>query len=164
MGRWAYMRELSGQANTYRQVWGWPQTSNVACRREALEEVGGFRDELRAAEDADLTYRLERAGWGFERREHARVTHLNRATALEFARQKLVHGAGGAWLDREYPGALPAQRKPGLVWWGVRYAVRGLALAVCRRSRDRALWAIFRPIELIAFEFGRSRSNLRAPR
>ena len=164
MGRWAYMRRLSEQANTYRQRWGWPQTANVACRRAAFEEVGGFRAELRAAEDADLTYRLERAGWETERRDHALVTHVNRDSPVGFARQKLVHGAGGAWLEREYPGALPAQRLPGLLWWGVRYLVRGLCAAARRRSRDRALWAVFRPLELIAYELGRSRSNLRPPR
>ena len=161
MGRWAYMRRLSEQANTYRQQRPWPQTANVACRRAAFEEVGGFRDELRAAEDADLTYRLEAAGWGVERRDHAVATHVNRDSALDFARQKLVHGAGGAWLEREYPGALPAQRLPGLLWWGLRYLVRGLCVAARTRDRDRALWAVFRPLELIAYELGRKRSNLR---
>jgi GT2 family glycosyltransferase len=164
MGRWAYMRRLSEQANTYRQARPWPQTANVACRRAAFEEVGGFREEVRAAEDADLTYRLERAGWALERRGHAVVTHVNRASAAGFARQKLVHGAGGAWLEREYPGSLPAQRLPGLLWWGVRYLVRGVCVAARTRSRDRALWAFFRPLELIAYEFGRRRSNLRPPR
>ena len=164
MGRWAYMRRLSEQANTYRQQRPWPQTANVACRRAAFEEVGGFRDELRAAEDADLTYRLEQAGWEVERRDGAVATHVNRESALGFARQKLVHGAGGAWLDREYPGALPAQRLPGLLWWGARYLVRGLCVAARTRNRDRALWAFFRPLELIAYELGRTRSNLRPPR
>jgi GT2 family glycosyltransferase len=164
MGRWAYMRRLSEQANTYRQARPWPQTANVACRRVAFEEVGGFREEVRAAEDADLTYRLERAGWGLERRGLAVVTHVNRAGAVGFARQKLVHGAGGAWLEREYPGSLPAQRLPGLLWWGLRYMVRGLCVGARTRSRDRALWAFFRPLELIAYELGRRRSNLRPPR
>jgi transposase len=161
MGRWAYMRRLSEQANTYRQPRPWPQTANVACRRAAFEEVGGFRDELRAAEDADLTYRLEETGWEVERRDGAVATHVNRDSALSFARQKLVHGAGGAWLDREYPGSLPPQRLPGLVWWGTRYLVRGLCTAVRTRNRDRALWAVFRPLELIAYELGRRRTNLR---
>jgi mycofactocin glycosyltransferase len=161
MGRWAHMRRLSEQANTYRQRRPWPQTANVACRRAAFEEVGGFRDELRAAEDADLTYRLEQAGWEMERRDHAVATHVNRDSALGFARQKLVHGAGGAWLDREYPGALPAQRLSGLLWWGARYLTRGLCVAARTRDRDRALWAVVRPLELIAYELGRKRSNLR---
>ena len=161
MGRWAYMRRLSEQANTYRQQRPWPQTANVACRRAAFEEVGGFRDELRAAEDADLTYRLGEAGWEVERRDGAVATHVNRDSTLGFARQKLVHGAGGAWLEREYPGSLPAQRLPGLLWWGLRYLVRGLCIAARTRNRDRALWAVFRPLELIAYELGRRRSNLR---
>ena len=89
------------------------------------------------------------------------ATHVNRGSTLGFARQKLVHGAGGAWLDREYPGALPAQRLPGLLWWGARYLAHGLFVAARTGDRDRALWAVFRPLELIAFELGRRRSNFR---
>jgi len=161
VGRYAHLRELSDQANTFRQRWGWPQTANVACRRAAFEEIRGFREELRAAEDADLTYRLARAGWEVERREHAVVTHLNRADARAFARQKLVHGGGGAWLEREYPGALPARRRPGLTWWGLRTAARGLVAALRYRDRDRALWAVFEPLEHLSYEYGRSLSNVR---
>ena len=164
VGRYARLRALSDQGKTFGFRWGWPQTTNVACRRAAFEEVGGFREEIRAAEDADLTYRLARAGWEVERREHASVTHLNRATARAFARQKLVHGAGGAWLDREYPGAVPARRRLGLTWWGVRTAAVGLAAGARERDRDRVLRAVFEPLEHLAYEYGRSLSNYRGRR
>ena len=144
--------------------WGFPKTANAAFRRTAFEEVGGFRDNIRAAEDADLTYRLKAAGWELERREGARVVHRSRATVRAFVRQKLVHGAGGAWLNREYPEAFPARRRPGLIWWGVRFAVKGLASAARTRDRDRAIWAVFEPLDLITWEFGRSLSNERPRR
>ena len=142
-------------------TWSFPQTANAACRRAAFEEVGGFREEIRAGEDADLSFRLRAAGWEVERREAARVTHRSRQTVRGFIAQKLLHGAGGAWLDREYPGSFPARRRPGLVWWGVRTAAKGLTAAARSRNRDEALYAVLHPVELIAYEFGRSLRNER---
>lgn len=158
--RYAYIRGLMGQENTFRLGrWSFPQMANAACRRVAFESVGGFREDIRAAEDADLAHRLRTAGWQVERREGASVVHRNRQTVRGLVAQKLCHGAGGAWLNHVHPGSLPPRRRPGLVWWGVRTAVRGLATAARTRDRDRALWAIFDPLEQLTYEFGRSRSN-----
>jgi GT2 family glycosyltransferase len=160
--RYAYIREAMSQENTFRfGEWSYPTTSNVAVRRAAFEAVGGFREDIRAAEDADLTYRLKRAGWQVERRESANVTHESRSTLRSFVVQKAIHGAGGAWLNRQYPGCLPARRRPGLTWWALREAARGLRGAVRARDRDRALWAVFYPLELLVWELGRSLPNER---
>jgi GT2 family glycosyltransferase len=160
--RYAHLRGLMGQDNTFSWGdWSFAQTSNAACRREAFEAVGGFREDIRTAEDADLTYRLKAAGWEVERREHANVVHLSRASVRRFVRQQMLHGAGGAWLDRNYPGSVPRKRRPGLVWWGVRFAVKGLARAAWERDRDRAIWALLDPLENISYEFGRSLRNQR---
>ena len=137
-----------------------PQTANTACRRDAFEEVGGFREDIRAGEDADLTFRLKASGWGIERREAASVVHLSRQTVRGLVTQKLRHGAGGAWLAERYPGAFPARRRPGLVWWGLRTAAKGAVTAARSRDRDIVLFAVLHPLELIAYEFGRSLSNL----
>jgi mycofactocin glycosyltransferase len=158
--RYAHLRGLMGQENTFRfGPWSFAQTANAACRRVAFEAAGGFREDIRAAEDADLAFRLKAAGWGIERREGARVVHRSRQTVRGLVAQKLTHGAGGAWLARQYPGAFPARRRPGLVWWGIRVAVRGLAKAARRRDRDRVLWALFEPLEHLSYEFGRSLRN-----
>jgi hypothetical protein len=160
--RYAHLRRLMSQDNTFSwDDWSFAQTSNAACRRDAFEAVGGFREDIRAAEDADLAYRLKAEGWEVERREQASAVHLSRATVRGFIGQQLLHGAGGAWLDRNYPGSVPRKRRPGLVWWGVRFAAKGLAEAAWRRDRDQAIQALFDPIENIAYEFGRSRSNER---
>ena len=48
----------------------------VVLRREALEEVGGFREEFfRKAGEYDLSYRLWDAGWGIERFEDIVYRH-----------------------------------------------------------------------------------------
>jgi len=163
--RYAYLRRLMSQDNTFRWgEWGFGQTANAACRRAAFEAVGGFREELRAAEDADLNFRLRRAGWEVERREEASVVHRNRQGWLEFARQRSQHGAGAAWLSAAYPGSFPPRRLPGLLWWAVRYSCRHLTVAARRRDRDRAVYAVLRPLELILLELGRHLSNERPPR
>lgn len=162
--RYAYLRAAMSQDDSMRpgDRWGYPKTANAAFRRSAFEEVGGFREELRAGEDADLAYRLRAAGWEIERREGAAVVHHNRLTLRAYLAQKAVHGAGAAWLDRHHPGSVaPRRRLPGLTLWGLRTAARGLARA---RNRDAALWAVMEPLELIAWEVGRRLSNERAPR
>jgi GT2 family glycosyltransferase len=161
--RYAYIREFMSQKDTLRfGDWGFPKTANAAVRRSAFEAVGGFREEARAAEDADLTFRLKAAGWELERREQAGVVHRNRQTVRGFVLQKLSHGAGGAWLERRHPGSSPSRRLPGLLWWGVRHTSTGLFGAVRARDRDAALWALFEPLELIVHELGRWLPNERA--
>lgn len=163
--RYAHIRGLMGQENTFRfGEWSFPQTANAACRREAFEAAAGFREDIRAGEDADLTFRLKAAGWGVERRDGATVTHRGRQTVRALVAQKLGHGAGGAWLAERYPGAFPARGRAGLVWWGLRTFARGMAAAAWGRSRDRALWAVFEPLEHLCYEFGRSLPNRRRRR
>ena len=160
--RYAYLREVSSQEGTYRfGRWGYPKTSNAACRRAAFEALGGFREEIRAGEDADLAYRLRAAGWQTERRDRAVVVHRNRATVRGFVVQRAVHGSGGAWLDREYPGSSPARRLPGLVWWAVRTTAGGLLCAARSRDHDVAVRALLGPLDDVAFELGRSIPNHR---
>lgn len=165
VARYSYIRGAMSQDNTFRfGRWGFPQTANAACRRSAFEAVGGFREDIRAAEDADLTYRLRAAGWGDERRERATVVHRSRPTLSGFIAQNLCHGAGGAWLDRQYPGSIPPRRRLGLAWWGARTVVGGLASAVWSRDRDAALRALLDPVDELAYELGRSLSNERPAR
>ncbi len=160
--RFAYLQEKMSQRQTFRLgEWAFPQTANVACRRVAMEEIGGFREDVRAGEDADLCYRLRRAGWEIERREHAAVTHRNRQTLGAFVAQKALHGAAAAWLDREYPGSFPPRRRAGLLWWAARRSTTGLVGAVRSRDRDAAVCAVFDPLEQVAYELGRSLDNRR---
>ena len=160
--RYQYLRGAMSQEDTYRQVrWGYPKTANAACRRVAFEAVGGFREDIRAAEDGDLAFRLRAAGWDVERRDGATVLHTSRPTARAFVVQKLLHGAGGAWLDREYPGSYPPRGLRGLFWWGLRATTSELLAAAWERDRDLAIWALFDSLDLIMWELGRSLPNER---
>lgn len=163
VARYAYLRGVMSQAGTFDfgDEWGYPKTANVACRRAAFEEVGGFREGIRAAEDADLTYRLKAAGWEVERRENAAVVHASRKTLRGLVTQQALWGAGGAWVHRIYPGSVPLVGRPGLVWWAVRSFAGGLVAATRRRDRDAAILAVFRPLETLAWELGRLLPNER---
>ena len=154
--RYAYLRGAMSQDDTFDfGEWGYPKTANVACRRAAFDEVGGFRQEARAAEDADLTYRLRAAGWEVERREDAAVVHASRTTLRGFLKQKAVWGAGGAWLHTIYPGSVSLVGRAGFARWALRAGLGGLADAARRRDRDAAIMAVLRPLEGLAWEFGR---------
>src|SRR4051794_16619685 len=161
--RWARLTASMGQDTTLGLGrWGFVQTANCALRRAAFASVGGFRDELRACEDADLCYRLEAAGWSIERREEARVVHSSRQTIRGLIGQQLVHGAGIGWLEREYPGAAPAHRLPGFALWNARNAATRLGRALRARDRDAALVAVVDPLVGLARELGRRRPNTRS--
>jgi hypothetical protein len=161
VARYASLRHTMSQQRTFAfGEWGYPKSANIACRRNAFEAVGGFREDIRAAEDADLTYRLRAAGFGVERREGASVVHFNRRTLLGLIRQQALWGAGGAWLERAYPGSVPLASGPALARWALGATARGL-LTVRPRDRDGAIYALLRPVEALAFELGRLLPNER---
>jgi GT2 family glycosyltransferase len=158
--RYAHLRRTLSQERTLGgdERFAFAQTANLACRRAAFAAAGGFREDIRAAEDADLSYRLKAAGGRIERREHAAVIHHNRRTVRAFIAQAALHGAGAAWLDSHYPGAFPARRLPGLAWWGLRTSARGAARRLRTGDRDALIQGIYEPLWELAFELGRSRS------
>jgi hypothetical protein len=81
--------------------------ANLLVRRAAFEQVGGFYEGLRAAEDTDFTWRLQQAGWLLEIRPAASVEHRYRTSLRELRRQWRGYAAGRAWLARRYDGFVP---------------------------------------------------------
>jgi cellulose synthase/poly-beta-1,6-N-acetylglucosamine synthase-like glycosyltransferase len=71
---------------------------NIAFRRDALEDVGPFDEELgagaryRAAEDSDMLYRLLREGWSVVCTDEITVTHHDPRRGRE--RMRLHYGYG----------------------------------------------------------------------
>ena len=130
----------------------------VRCGAEAFAEVGGFDPEARTAEDADLCFRLAAAGWGIEHRPGAQVAHSSRTTVRAWVGQLLRHGAGAAWLQRRYPGALPA---PGFVALTRRLlsGFRDAAGGLIGGDRDAVAFALLDVVGALAFESGRLLPN-----
>jgi len=81
--------------------------ANLLVRREAFEAIGGFYEGVRAAEDTDFSWRLQRAGWRLEGRPDAAVEHRYRTTVRALRRQWRGYAAGRAWLGRRYDGFSP---------------------------------------------------------
>jgi hypothetical protein len=157
--RYAVQAEQMSQTRTLRAgPWAYAQTANVAVRRDAFEQVGGFTEGIRSGGDADLCFRLRVAGWRLDSREHAGVIHHNRSSTRAFLRQKARHGAGAAWLNRVYPGSFPPrERRPWL-----RRLVRELKDAAglaARGRRDEAADLLFPTLAVWAFELGRFLPN-----
>jgi GT2 family glycosyltransferase len=81
--------------------------ANLIVRRLAFEQVGGFYEGVRAAEDTDFSWRLQRAGWTLEARPEARVQHQYRTSIRALRLQWRGYAAGRAWLGRRYDGFEP---------------------------------------------------------
>jgi mycofactocin glycosyltransferase len=158
VARYTYLRQTMSPERTFSfGDWAYPKSANIAVRRSAFDSIAGFREDIRAAEDADLAYRLKAAGWAVERREPASIEHLNRRTLRGLIKQQALWGAGGAWLERAYPGAMPRDRGPGfrLPHRGERGGGRALG------GRDAIIYALLRPVEALAWELGRLLPNRR---
>ncbi len=93
--------------------------ANLLVRRVAFEQLGGFYEGVRAAEDTDFSWRLQRAGWRLELRPEACVEHRYRTTVPGLTRQWRGYAAGRAWLGRRYEGFAPepAARRAGARAW-----------------------------------------------
>ncbi len=108
--------------------------ANLMVRRTAFEQVGGFLEGLRAAEDTDLSWRIQEAGWRLELRPEAWVEHSYRTTLADLRRQWRGYAAGRAWLARRYEGFQP---KSGLHRAVQRRSGRALRRGMeppCRRA------------------------------
>lgn len=105
--------------------------ANLLVRRQAFAAVGGFLEGVRAAEDTDFSWRLQRAGWRLEPCPRARARHRYRASVRALRRQWRGYAAGRAWLGRRYADFAPepAMRRAlrRAVPWGGSAAPRALA-------------------------------------
>jgi GT2 family glycosyltransferase len=109
-------------------------TANLLVRRAAWSGVGGFREGIRSGGDVEFCWRVQEAGWGFDHRPRAVVAHRDRDDVAGMLAKARRHGAGRAWVNRIFPGALP---RPPLA----RPLLRGPLVAswwLLRGDRERA--------------------------
>jgi len=77
---------------------------NMAFRREALEEVGGFDPVFRAAgDDVDLCWRLQNRGYTIGFSPAAVVWHFRRKTVRGYLKQQRGYGKAEALLYFKHP-------------------------------------------------------------
>jgi mycofactocin glycosyltransferase len=137
------------------------QSGNCAVRASAFEGVGGFAEDIRAGEDADLCFRLARAGWRLEERPRASVAHPSYDGLAALLRQLAHHGSGAAWLERRYAGEFPFRTRElaGVTARSGASAMRALV----RLEPETAAFAALDALTLWAFDLGRLLPN-RAPK
>jgi len=88
-------------------------TFDVLYRRSALEKVDGFDERFLKAQDAELAFRLRRAGGrlGFERR--SRVGHFHDTSLRSYLRTQRQQGYWRVWLYFEHPGRMAGDSYSG---------------------------------------------------
>jgi GT2 family glycosyltransferase len=130
----------------------WLGAGNLFVRRDAFEKVGGFREDLIAAEDVDLCHRLRQLGGRIVCDKRIRnIHHGEPKTLTAFLRKEYWRGSSGvkAWISQRFP----LRDLPSLLWplWhlvgGVAFATLALTAIV---SMERT-WATLAAISLFAW-------------
>jgi succinoglycan biosynthesis protein ExoA len=75
-------------------------------RREAIERVGGYNEEIQIAEDWELNHRIRQAGGLIWFQPAMRVTYRPRATARELASQYFRYGRWRRVIARQHAGTI----------------------------------------------------------
>jgi mycofactocin system glycosyltransferase len=94
-------------------------TAALVVRREALESIGGFDEQLRVGEDVDLVWRLHARGWRVRYEPSIAVTHPSRTSFRAWVRQRVSYGTSAAPLahrDRDAVAPLRISGWSGLAW------------------------------------------------
>jgi hypothetical protein len=103
---------------------------NMAFRKEALAEVGGFDPTYTAAgDDVDICWRLQDRGYTIGFSPAAMVWHHRRKTVKTYLKQQMGYGKAEAMLFRKHPGkfnTLGMAKWAGRIYGGMR---AGLALS-----------------------------------
>jgi hypothetical protein len=154
VARYGWRRQHLDTGRAAKPGWEYAQTANAAVRRDAFEGIGGFEDRVRSGGDADLAFRLRRAGHSHEHRPAAIVRHPPRATFTALVRQFTRYGSGRQWLHERYPGFAPPRSLPRLVGGTFKAGRRALAVAA-RGDHEGALATALDPLVFLVGELGR---------
>lgn len=103
-------------------------TANVAIRRDVLERLGGFREDVRYFGDMELSWRMQlELGVELAFRPEAEILHRHRRTWGQLWRHGMQHGRGVAFMRQAYPDryAIEAGEQAGRVGDVVRSLARG---------------------------------------
>lgn len=119
---------------------------NMAFRRSALLDIGGFDPHYRVAgDDVDLCWRLQERGWRLGFHAGAMVWHHHRDSLAAFWKQQRGYGKAEALLEAKWP---EKYNSAGHVTWGGRVYGRGVPLFFGRSRIYHGTWgaAPFQPL------------------
>lgn len=89
---------VSGRKNLY----PWLLAGNSVFRRSALQEAGGFNEDLRSCEDVELSWRVVLLGYQFRYVDEAQAVHFDGNSWRAFLRKGAIYARGAADLARLY--------------------------------------------------------------
>lgn len=90
-----------------REVFPFAPSLNLAVRRSAALEIGGWCEEMLTGEDVDFSHRLlVRHATAIVYADRAILYHRTRANTRELCKQAWTYGEGAADLYRRYPDEL----------------------------------------------------------
>jgi O-antigen biosynthesis protein len=108
---------------------------NMAFRKSALEQIGGFDERFRVAgDDVDVCWRLQEAGRTLGFSAGAVVFHRRRDSIWRYLRQQYGYGKAEALLERKWPSRY---NRTGSSRWTGRIYEQPSAGAVRRRAMVR---------------------------
>ncbi|MBC7303120.1 MAG: mycofactocin biosynthesis glycosyltransferase MftF [Nocardia sp.] len=87
-----------------RGVVSYVPSAALLARRAALLGEGGFDESMQVAEDVDLCWRLERAGWRLRYEPAAHVAHDHRVGFRAWFGRRMFYGTGAAPLGKRHAG------------------------------------------------------------
>lgn len=119
--------------------------ANFLARVDALLRHGGFREEMVAASDVELGYRLNRAGVRIVYLPSITVLHRYPNRLSELLRRKVWHGRGYAFQKRYFPDLfrqLPPER--GSVWRMLRSFANPLFASYVLVAQTFFWWGLLR--------------------
>jgi len=108
-----------------RGVVSYVPSAALLVRCEVLVAEGGFDETMPVAEDVDVCWRLERAGWRLRYEPAAHVAHDHRLSFRAWLRRKLFYGTGAAPLSERHAGMVSPLSVP-------RWTVLSAALLATR--------------------------------
>lgn len=102
----------------------WAGSYNCAYRKEVFESVGGFREEMVQAEDADLSFRVTSKGYKIKYVPSAYVYHHHTSTLREHLKERLKRGYWKVFLFfRHKRGTVKNTYDPQSVIWTMNFSV-----------------------------------------
>ncbi|MDR3639211.1 MAG: glycosyltransferase [Isosphaeraceae bacterium] len=90
-------------------------TFNVLYRRSALEELGGFDERFRLAQDAELAFRVQEAGYRLRFEAGSRVGHFHPTRLLAYLKTQARQGYYRLLLYQRHPGRARGDDYSGLI-------------------------------------------------
>jgi GT2 family glycosyltransferase len=108
---------------------------NMAFRKAALEEIGGFDERFRVAgDDVDVCWRLQESGRTLGFSAGAVVMHRRRDSISRYLKQQYGYGKAEALLERKWPSRY---NRAGSSRWSGRIYARPATSTIRRRAMVR---------------------------